>query len=139
MFLFFLVNYWLDMKYLLIILVFCLLQISWWWFGNLSSTFFEFLCLSRTSSGISFNWNWTFYWFSVNRFLLKMKILLFIFSGDTKRRIVPSIVVLIVMFILQVLFAVFDARDCKFIFLIEKLEDYFKYFSLRCFPLCDNS
>jgi hypothetical protein len=34
-------------------------------------------------------------------------------SGDTKRRIVPSIVVLIIMFILQVLFAVFDARDCK--------------------------
>lgn len=37
----------------------------------------------------------------------------FISSGDTKRRIIPSIVVLIIMFILQVLFAVFDARDCK--------------------------
>jgi TRAP-type C4-dicarboxylate transport system permease small subunit len=35
------------------------------------------------------------------------------FSGDTKRRVIPSIVVLIMMFILQVLFAVFDARDCK--------------------------
>ncbi|CAF0726085.1 unnamed protein product [Adineta steineri] len=39
------------------------------------------------------------------------------FHGDTKRRIVPSIVVLIIMFILQVLFAVFDARDSSGVFL----------------------
>ncbi|CAF1231957.1 unnamed protein product [Rotaria magnacalcarata] len=39
------------------------------------------------------------------------------FHGDTKRRIIPSIVVLIIMFILQVLFAIFDARDSSGVFL----------------------
>ncbi|CAF4329626.1 unnamed protein product [Rotaria sp. Silwood2] len=39
------------------------------------------------------------------------------FHGDTKRRVIPSIVVLIIMFILQVLFAVFDARDSSGVFL----------------------
>ncbi|CAF1094829.1 unnamed protein product [Adineta ricciae] len=39
------------------------------------------------------------------------------FHGDTKRRVIPSIVVLIIMFILQVLFAIFDARDSSGVFL----------------------
>jgi len=39
------------------------------------------------------------------------------FHGDTKRRVIPSIVVLTIMFILQVLFAIFDARDSSGVFL----------------------
>ncbi len=68
------------MKYLLIILVFYLLQISWWWFGNLSSTFSKFLCLSCFISSFSFDWYWSFYRFSVNKFRWKFhRYFLFLF------------------------------------------------------------
>ncbi|CAF0863320.1 unnamed protein product [Didymodactylos carnosus] len=39
------------------------------------------------------------------------------FTGDTKRRISPCIVVLVLMFIIQVLFAIFDAKDASGVFL----------------------
>ena len=65
------------------------------------------------------------------------------YSGGTKRRVTPSIAILI-MFILQVLVAIFDVRDCKILLVIIVLWNKHQfiiafYDSLRCFPIYHNS
>ena len=97
-----------------------LLQVSWWWFRSLSAALLELLCFGCSARRSGLDGLWPFHRLPVRTIVRRatrrrkrQQSLAYCSSGDTKRRIVPSIVVLITMFILQVLFAVFDARDCK--------------------------